>query len=1220
MRPGSFLRILRKLLPVLALAAVPVWAQSGLGVVTGTVTDASKASLPKAKVVLTDTATGVARSGETNGAGIYYFGSVPIGPYTLSVEASGFQRFEGQLTVAAGQTVEVSPTLQVGSLTSKVDVTAVSVAVTTEGAQISDVKDAARIHDLPINGRQISNLFTLTPGVEGGVDGNGNTVGGGAPRTNGMMVGSTEILLDGISYVDRFGGGISRVQPGLDTVQEFRIETAGSGAQFDRPATIELVTRSGTNEFHGALFETLRNNAAGLRARQRSDDNTTAKYIRNEFGGQAGGRIIKNKTFWFGDYEVLRQRQNTFATTAVPTQAMWNGDLSNITDSSGSTYQLYDPYSTKADGSRTPFPNNIIPANRIATNFVKGIQSITPLPTGPNAGVNPWLGNNFQTFYPINTNASTLTAKIDQIFSQKDNLSVRYTQSLQDYAQFGGRYGFPPIGTASGTGTEGQKSNVYSTSLHWTHVFSPTLLNDLQLAGHRSSNNSGTIGGNSINWDQKLGLPNPFGATGWPTLCTDAGSFLYYGCLDGDNQKGQQLTQYQADDNVTWVKGKHTIKAGFKYRKELNNVQELQQSQGSDSFYGDWTAQYDPVGQQAASFTGSGFASLLLGLPTYLSNQYNHGYYYFRQTELGAYIDDTWRVTSRLTIGAGLRWDYWTPYHEKYNRIDNIDLNTVQGNQMQVVLPGNTKFSDIPGIPAGVISSWTARGLTAVPANSVGFPSALFPQVYNDFGPRLSAAYKLTDKMVLRGGYGIYYWPMPLSQILQSARVNAPLNLRFQNSIADQNGTYFNYALTNVPQATDKVGGAIVDPNSKQGISSRSQSFFAFDPKNWNDNKAQEWTFTIEREVMRNTVLKLTYAGNHGSNLEQRWYYDTPESKYNYQAATGLLAPTNTDLLRKDPNWNLSNGNAGVLRHNGYSNSNSAQVNLERRFTSGLAFQIFYVYTHALTTNDSGGGSAGTGSVNATGASSFVVPTSNIILGNPTMTNDQLLRLGYFNSSQVPPQRVTWNGVYQLPFGKGKRFGSNSNRFTNALIGGWQLAFIGTWASGFWGGVSSGDYLFGNPSLSSDKRLNLTIFGKNQQLYFAGDFNPTGATNVNLSQLEALVPVDRSQRILRPIGPGLDNRVPQTLANGMVVNTPIGDNVNPNSRNFILGPASWNQDLTAFKYFDLTERAKLRFNADFFNAFNHPNNVLPNTTTGLIDLSRQANDPRIIQFGLRLEW
>ena len=544
---------------------------------------------------------------------------------------------------------------------------------------------------------------------------------------------------------------------------------------------------------------------------------------------------------------------------------------------------------------------------------------------------------------------------------------------------------------------------------------------------------------------------------------------------------------------------------------------------------------------------------------------------------------------------------------------------------MQVILPNDTTLASIPGIPSGVIGSWAARGLTTTTANAAKFPSALTPNIYTDFAPRIGVAYRITDKWVARGGYGMYYWPMPLAQLLQSARSNAPLNLRFVNNISNQNGTAFNHALTSVPTASDMVGGATVDPTAIQSISKTSQSFLAMDVNNWNDNRMQEWTVTVERELMRNTILKLSYVGNHGSNLQQHWDVNSPMARYNYQAATGNLAPTNADLRRINPNWNLT-GSYGVLQHNGFSNSNSAQIDIQRRFSNGLAFQWFYVYTHAMTTNDTGGYSYGPASISSNttsglnGGSATSVPENIEILGNPKSTPEQRLRLAYTNSSQVPPHRVTWNGIWELPFGRGKKIGGNSNWATNAVIGGWQIAFIGSWNGGYWMGVPSTEFISKNPSLSGDQRLTMNIFGRNQKLWFAGDFDPTAATNVDAAKLTALVPVDRGQRAIHPIGPNFDNRLPQTLANGTVVLTPITDLVSWNARNFMLGPGGWNQDLSLFKYFRFSERIKLRFSADFFNALNHPNDYVPNATTGLIDMSRQLNPPRIIQLGARLEW
>ena len=721
-----------------------------------------------------------------------------------------------------------------------------------------------------------------------------------------------------------------------------------------------------------------------------------------------------------------------------------------------------------------------------------------------------------------------------------------------------------------------------------------------------------------MNWANQLGFPNPFGVTGWPTICSDS-PFFYYGCWDGDNRGDQHLTAFQLDDNVTWIKGKHSIKFGFKGRQEYNNVRELQQAQGSHSFGNDWTAQYDPAGDQALSYTGSGFASMLLGLPTYLSNQYNRGYFYFQQKELGAYLQDTWRVGSRLTLDLGLRWDKWTVYHEKYNRLVNIDLNNA-ATGMQVISPGNTSIDQIPGIPPAVLGSWQQRGMTWVTANSIGFPSGLLPADNNNFAPRLGVAYRITDKTVLRGGYGVYYWTMPLSQILQSSRTNPPLNLRFQNNLGDLNGTNFNFALSNAPPADAFIGKAAVNTSTIVGISKTAQPIMPWDVNNWADNKAQEWTVSLERELMKQTALRLSYIGNHGSNLEQRWRWNDPESEYNYQLRTGEIRPTNADLRRVNPNWTSGCCNAPI-KHNGYSNTNTFQAEVERRYSNGLAFQWFYAYSHAMTTSDTGGFSYGSSNINSSSSgSAFAVPEPRVIMGEPNLTADQLLRLGYANSTEVPAHRVRWNGIWDLPFGNGRKWGHGVSKGMNYLIGGWQIAFIGDWRSGNWMGVSSSAYLFGDPQIQADQRLTMNIFGKKQRLWFKGYFDPSQASGVDMSKLTALVPLDPAQRVLRPVGSGFDNRIPMKLADGTIRETPVTDMLNWNARNFMRGPGAFSQDASVFKNFNFTESKRLRFTADFFNVFNHPVDLAPNATTGLQDLSLQSNEPRIIQLSLRFEF
>jgi len=1182
-----------------ALTGASLMAQTGTAVLRGTVTDATRSVVPNAKLTLINRATGLTRETQSSSVGIFYFGALPPGPYTLTAEAAGFKKWSGSLTLEVGQTAVVEPVLEVGTLEAVIEVSGAAPLITTESMEVGDVKDALRIEQLPLNGRFISNLFNLTPGVEGG----------GNPRVHGLKVGSVEMLLDGVSLVDRFGGGISRVQPGLDTIQEFRIETAGSNAQYSRPATVILVTKSGTNELHGSLFETHRNNAGGLRARQRQEGNTPAKLVRNEFGVSAGGPVYlgkwydgRNRSFWFFAYEGLRQRSRAFYEDVVPTPEMWRGDFTQVVDVSGQRTTIFDPFTTDSRGMRTPFPGNIIPQSRIHPIY-KVMESVTHPPTLP---VNPYQGINMREYYPVLQNIDNLTLKGDHRLSDKDTLSGRFTRSRNNFKQLGGRFGGPRIDVPDAFGTGRSDARIYNATLRHTHIFTPTSFNELLLAGHRAPKDSGTLA-DFTDWPAKLGFPNPFGAKGWPSL--GAGNFYW----DADNRKPEMLTAYVVENNATWIRGRHTVKFGGKLRFEYNNIAELQQTQGSHDFGPDWTGQYDPVADDFVSFTGDGLASLALGLPTYLSAQYNRGYFYFQQKEFGLYFQDTWKITQRLTLELGVRWDKWTAWNEKLNRLVNVDLDNF-ANRFEVITPKDVRMESIRGVPPSVLASWRARGLSWRTAREAGLPDNLLPGDNNNFGPRLGAAYKLTEHTVLRLSYGEYFWTMPLSQVLQTSRTNPPFNLRFENPIAAYDGTG-TYALRTAPRPEFVVGNVRIDTEGIVTLPSTARPMMPWDYRDWRDNHARSWHFTVERQLMRDTALRLSYIGDQGRDLEQRFALNSREAEYNWVARTRQAPPGNRDLMRVNKDWNFSQ----VANHTGYSNNHSLQAELERRYSNGLAFQWFYVFTRALTTSDAGGFTSGNGAINSTDAQ-FLVPENIQLLGGGNLSYDQRLRLGYQNNTNIPAHRVRWNGIWDLPFGKGRRFASGVSPLLNQLAGGWQLATIGEWGSGLWRGVSSARYLFGDPTLSADERLEMTIFGKRQRLWFRGDFDPRLASGVDAQKLQQLVPMDRGQRVLRPVGAAFDNRIPQVLATGAVRLTSITDTVNWNARSFYRGPGAWNTDVSVFKHFQIRERFKLRFTADFFNFFNHPNDAYPDGTTGLQDLTVSTNEPRIIQFSLRLQF
>jgi hypothetical protein len=846
--------------------------------------------------------------------------------------------------------------------------------------------------------------------------------------------------------------------------------------------------------------------------------------------------------------------------------------------------------------------------------MAKQLQALTAKPTNnENPFVNPY---NLDRTYSDRQDLGNVTFKGDQQLSDKDRLSVRWTRSTQNAAVEGANFG-NPVDVSAGLGSSRSDAEINNVTVNHTRTFSPTLLNELVIGVHRSYKSSGTLA-DFTDYPKQLGLPNPFGVSGWPSLyVSGTGNPYYWAYWDADNRKDEALTGVAVENNLTWIKGKHTLQFGGKFRPEYNNVRELQTAQGSHSWDGGWTALYDPTGEQAVSFTGHGFADLLLGLPTTLGARYNRGFFYFRQKEIGLYANDSWKVTPRLTLNLGLRWDKWTPYTEQFDRLAAIDLDTV-ANKFQVVTPGSTDIRSLRDVPPSVLASYSARGMTYATADQVGYPSNLFSPDNNNFGPRIGAAFKINDKMVLRGGYGEYFWQMPLSQILQTSRTQPPLDLRFTTPLNDFDGSG-TYTLRTLPTQQFFIPNVPINTQGVVQLPATAREGFAWDGRNWKDGRAQSWHLTLEREVMSNTAIRLSYIGDHGRDLEQRVSLNPLEPQFNFVSRTGLAPATGAAgdaQRRQNKDWSFGNG---YISRSGYSNTHSAQIEVERRYSKGIGFQWFYTYARARTTSDQGGFTSGNQGIND-GGSGGRVPASIELWGAPSRSFDDLLRLTYYNSTNVPSHRIRYNAIVDLPFGQGKKFGSGVHGVVNQLIGGWQVATIGDWRGGNWLSVNAARYVFGDASLSPDQRPEMNINGLRQRLWFRGDVDLRSATNVDGVDPVSLVPVDRSQRVVRPLGPAFDNRLPQLLANGTTRLTSITDMYNPSPRGFIIGPGAWNVDLALYKNFRIRESMNARFSADFFNFFNHPNDDNPNNTTGLQNIGRQSNSPRIIQFSLRFDF
>ncbi len=1200
---STYARLMTLCVLLVLSGAAAVLAQTTVGEVKGIVRDPSGAVIPDASLILQNAATNISRQTHTNPDGLYSFPNVPPGRYQLIAEKQGFKKWSGKMELQIQQVAVLELTLEVGEMTSTIEVEEATPTIAAESSSVGTVTDFKRIQQLPLDGRDILTLFQLTPGVQGNdvARGDGtypqNTPGNApdAPRVNGMKAGGAGFLQDGTAISDAYSGSISRIRPGLDTVQEFKVDT-NSTAQYQRPNTISILTRSGTNGLHGSIFETFRNNGAGLRARARNDGDKPARLLRNEFGATAGGPVVipklyngKDKTFWFFSYEGQRRRQGLTYASAVPTEAMWNGDFSGLVDAQGNAINIYDPATTAANGVRQQFPGNIIPADRHRSGMFLYLKDHTPQPTN---SVSPLIGNNWVGPVPEYYNQNTYTAKIDHHFSDKDLISGRLSIANADSL---GYFGAPQAPDLS-YNTERTLNKIYSGSINYTHIFSPTTLNELVLSGQRSNSQRGG-GRDDVYWDQALGVANPLGISGWPTLTAKdpPARFIW----DSENRTPQYLNNITAEDNLTLIRNKHEFRFGFRGRDERNNTWGSQQGQGRYGFGQGYTGLWDPVNKQGVNYTGSGMASMLLGYGEYFAVQYNRPFYYLRQKELGFYAQDSWKVTPRLTLNYGFRYDYWTPYREADSRFLNMDVANLQTTRT-VLTPAGHPMESL-GLPPSLLESFAKGGLSWTTADKAGFPDNLLLGDKKDFGPRAGAAYKLNDKTVLRGGYGIYYWTAPLAQLLGESGYNVPMNLRYQNEIYYFGGAtdgWFDWRSPPVP------GVSVDDPNPVDINNPQTTSPpFGFVPwdKQWRNDRAQEWNFTIEREIMPLTSLRVSYVGNHGGNLDQSVVLNATGSRYLYATSTGQAPPDNYRDLTPNPFWQY----LPLRTHVGYSNSNSFQVNIQRQYNKGLAFQWFYVFSRSLSTTDGDGYSSQPGQF---------VPSPQVVPGGGSL--DQLLHLVYYNVGPIPKHQMRWNAVYDLPFLK-KASGS-----LGKILGGWQVATIGSFRTGSWlnpnAGYQNNDpvwgyqtayWLNGDPRLSNDQRKVINFGGQSQLLYFRGNFDTTGIPGLGNYQ----------PGIVKLSSDGTSNDVPFQLKNGSTISVPY-DVYNSMPGNFIEGPKSWLTDFSLVKNFRFKESMNVRFAADFFNLFNHPNDINPDTTTGLVDLSQQWNDPRTIQFSLRFDF
>lgn len=1139
-----------------------VFAQNSNAVIKGTVRDSGGGIMQGAEVNLVNTGTDEHRTERTNKEGYFDFTALNPGEYEVTVGTEGFAAWSGKLTLRVAQEATLAPTLRVAGTKTSIDVVDVTPVIDRSDAILSDVKEAARIETLPLQNRNFLNILNFTPGV---VANNFAGQGNSYTRVNGIPGGSLDYLVDGQTSSERTTNELQRRPQPLNTIQELKVTTSNGGAEYSRPGVVEVVTKSGTNEIHGQLFELNQISALNAHGYRKINRN---RLTHNEFGGNIGGPIVlpklyngRNKTFFFVDAEGIRQRSALSETFNVPLPAWKTGDFSTLVSSNGlgTPITIYDPLTTRFDPVtnsyvRDPFPGNKIPDARI--NAVA--RKVTTYIPDPNVSTDYFNGN-YQVPHEAGKDDSTLvTGKLDQVFGL-NRLSARYTHVTEDQT-IPGQFLNPRIRQTGG----------HNGAISFTEVITPRVVNEVRAGVQLFHSYAGPVP-ITPPITQTLGLPTYSSAIAWPGI-DFAGPEYGISTIDRDNPKDSPNTTISAGDNLSWTLGRHELKFGVSDSYYAVTTIEQGQPGGDYQFTGLFTGLQDPAqvqkgdNTQAVPFTGMGFADFLLG-ETAQATLNTVPRFHTRQSDYAAYVQDNWRVSQRLTLNLGLRYEYWTPFKDKNGRSANLDFS--KGGSPIVVTPG----SGAPNVDPATLAAYQAGGLQFESAAAAGFPSDLWDMDKKNIAPRVGFAFQADPKTTFRGGYGFYYWAMPLIQYHQNTRHNAPFAYSLANNIDNIN---FNAAQLSFPQGpyanqgvdSRAFGQDFLPPTSVTVSENAGWSVLPWDP-HYHPQRTQEYNVTMEHELPGHLGARISYVGTHSDHLAQ---YDP------INALTPIaFAPEGaTDQQRRKYAHfaSSSTGSMDLLRWNGYGNSNILQTELKQQVNKDMIVQAFFVWQHVLTTSEGGNNSL----------SALVMQPAAL---DPSATDSQRLRALYANDSSLPQYTFSFNTHYILPLGHGKAFLNHSNGFTDRLVSGFNLSAFFYWRSGlffspFYTSGSSNGYVLAanaNPALPKSQRTRKQWFNSSVQtadnpVYSGQTYIQRG--NANSDQLSNI------------------------------------------RRSALTGPGFNNLDTTISKITPITERVSFDLEAQMFNTYNHVNLNLPSTTGFIGSSVAQAaqstyNGQRLIQ-------
>lgn len=1110
--------------------------------ITGTVTDASGAVVSGATVTARETSRGTVYPAQTNASGVYYLSPLPIGQYVLTITAPGFTTSEHPaISLEMNQTARVDVALTVGSASTTVEVTGAPPLLQTDQSFMGTVLDARANVTLPLATRNYNQLTLLSPGAvslnPGSFTGSQASFQVGRPYINGNREQTNNYILDGMDN-NQIDNNDVAFSPSVDAIQEFNLISQNAPSSYGNylGGIISVTIKSGSNQFHGDAFEFIRNDALNANRwangltkgspyipGQNNPDGTGLKPILrwNEFGGSLGGPIIKDKLFFFVDYQGSRFDQPATSTPyTVFTAAERQGDFSALCSAgfnnagicNNISQQLYDPYSASTPSGRQPFLRNQI-TNHISPAAAKILSSsLYPEP------INGQSTGNQKNVTHSYTNSDQGDLKIDWVASQKDHVYARYSQQ---------RITNPTTNSQLLTGDSDNEFPLYNGVLDYAHTFSASLLNDARIGGSYFPVTEGYTNSTGQN------LPAVFGIAGAAPNQTFLPSMVF----QGGNSNGPQIgnnnlisqfhdTVLQAEDTVTLIHGKHTTNVGFEFFNYRTNVLYV----GNSGLAGQFIYDGSFTGNPLAGSIGMAEADFLLGAPQNVGLGSGAGRS-LRNSIYSGFVQDDWHLSSNLTLNMGLRYEVVTARAEAHDQATNYGLFT--GDVQIAGMNGNSK--------------------------------ALYNQ-YNgptNFQPRVGFSWQPEgDKsMVVRGAYGISNFTESTGTgnlLVQNPPFAVPHNVTYDGNTVALPGTTLDQGFSTFPSSGCTVAAAIAQsPACFAGT-----GIHAFDPNNVRPAVSQQYNFTVQRQLGNSSTVQISYVGQKTDHL-----MTIALINQKVLHADGTTSPS----PYLNPTLQGEIGQARLTASTGYSNYNALQASYQKRLSHGLELQGNYTWSKCL------GNSSG-----------FFAQYGDTMASLTQAGNNHF----FFQDTYNPAadygrcdQNVTnaFNGfvTYDLPFGRGRMFGSNLNRAADLVVGGWQVNSILQFHTGF--------------PITAQAANNSGVV--------------TGFPRANCNGSPRETPKKQSTDPLHPGYIWFDSGSVSQPGLGTFGNCQVGS---------FTGPGLQAIDFSVSKDFHILEHQSVEFRAEAINALNHPILVAPNSSIGsTFGLVNNAQGERNLQFALK---